>query len=42
MKVSKEQKCAIDGEMSESGLNRILDLLDEYIELLECVASIKE
>lgn len=33
----EEQKYAVGGEMSEEGLNFILDLIDEYIELKESV-----
>ena len=39
MNLSKEQKYAIGGEISENGLNKILDLCDEYVELKEAVAQ---
>ena len=35
MAITKEQEYAIGGEISEDGLNLILDLLDEYVELVE-------
>ena len=35
MAITKEQEHAIGGEISENGLNFILDLIDEYIELVE-------
>ena len=35
--ITKEQEYAVGGEMSEEGLDFLLDLIDEYIDLKETV-----
>ena len=35
--LNEEQIYAVGGEISENGLNFILDLIDEYIELREMI-----
>lgn len=35
MGITEEQEYAVGGSMSEDGLNTVLDLIDEYVELVE-------
>ena len=35
--ITEEQRYAIGDEISEADLNRILDLIDEYVKLAEAV-----
>lgn len=35
--LNEEQLYAVGGEISEDGLNFILDLIDEYVELKEAI-----
>lgn len=37
--LNEEQIYALGGEMSEDGLNFILDLIDEYVELKEVISQ---
>ena len=39
MAITQEQEYVIGGEISEDGLNLILDLLDEYVELVESLEN---